>query len=58
MFHFSTLKRFTPSAPFERSSWEIVDDRNLHWHNIASLPSDGKVSVKAEELFLRIDRRE
>jgi len=52
-----TLKRFSPSAPFERSSWEIVDDRNLHWHNIASLPPGGKVSVGAEDLFLRIDRQ-
>lgn len=24
-----TLKRFKPSEPFERTSWEIVDDRNL-----------------------------
>lgn len=24
-----TLKRFAPSEPFERTSWEIVDDREL-----------------------------
>jgi hypothetical protein len=24
-----TLKRFKPNEPFERTSWEIVDDRNL-----------------------------
>lgn len=24
-----TLKRFPPHQPFERTSWEIVDDRNL-----------------------------
>lgn len=24
-----TLKRFKPEEPFERTSWEIVDDRNL-----------------------------
>lgn len=24
-----TLKRFKPTEPFERTSWEIVDDRNL-----------------------------
>lgn len=24
-----TLKRFKPDEPFERTSWEIVDDRNL-----------------------------
>ena len=26
-----TLKRFKPDQPFERSSWMIVDDRNLFW---------------------------
>ena len=26
-----TLKRFAPDEPFERSSWMIVDDRNLFW---------------------------
>lgn len=26
-----TLKRFEPNEPFERTSWEIVDDRELHW---------------------------
>lgn len=26
-----TLKRFRPDQPFERSSWSIVDDRNLFW---------------------------
>lgn len=25
-----TLKRFKPEEPFERSSWEIVDDLNSH----------------------------
>ena len=33
-----TLKRFRPNEPFERTSWEIVDDRNLFYrqysHNI------------------------
>ncbi|KAG9105011.1 hypothetical protein FRC06_002932 [Ceratobasidium sp. 370] len=33
-----TLKRMDPNAPFERSSWEIVDDNNLFYHNIATLP--------------------
>lgn len=26
-----TLKRFRPDEPFERTSWEIVDDRNLFY---------------------------
>ena len=26
-----TLKRFKPDEPFERTSWEIVDDRNLFY---------------------------
>ena len=26
-----TLKRFKPNEPFERTSWEIVDDRNLFY---------------------------
>lgn len=46
-----------PSAPFERSSWEIVDDMQLFWHNIASLPVGGKVTVDPGDLILRIDRR-
>ena len=25
------LKRFKPHEPFERTSWEIVDDKNLFW---------------------------
>lgn len=52
-----TLKRMLPSAPFERSSWEIVDDLNLYWHNIALLPQGGKVSVDPGDLYLRIDRQ-
>ncbi|KZP00434.1 hypothetical protein CALVIDRAFT_595249 [Calocera viscosa TUFC12733] len=52
-----TLKRMLPSAPFERSSWEIVDDLNLYWHNIALLPAGGKVSVDPGDLYLRIDRQ-
>ncbi|KZT50557.1 hypothetical protein CALCODRAFT_559055 [Calocera cornea HHB12733] len=52
-----TLKRMLPSAPFERSSWEIVDDLNFYWHNIALLPQGGKVGVDPGELYLRIDRQ-
>jgi hypothetical protein len=46
-----------PSTPFERSSWEIVDDMVLFRHNIASLPAGGKVIVDPGDLILRIDRR-
>jgi len=46
-----------PSAPFERSSWEIVDDMQLFWHNISSLPTGGNVTVDPGDLILRIDRR-
>jgi len=52
-----TLKRMVPSAPFERSSWEIVDDLNFYWHNIALLPPGGQVSVDPGDLYLRIDRQ-
>ena len=31
-----TLKRFKPDQPFERSSWMIVDDRNLFWRMSSS----------------------
>ncbi|KAF9514579.1 hypothetical protein BS47DRAFT_1342892 [Hydnum rufescens UP504] len=52
-----TLKRMHPSAPFERSSWELVDDYELFQHNISKLPEGGKVDVKPEDLLLRIDRQ-
>ncbi|EJU05052.1 hypothetical protein DACRYDRAFT_104940 [Dacryopinax primogenitus] len=52
-----TLKRMHPSAPFERSSWAIVDDKNLFWHNIASLPVGAEITRPPAELFLRIDRQ-
>lgn len=26
-----TLKRFQPDQPFERTSWNVTDDRNLFW---------------------------
>ena len=35
-----TLKRFKPEEPFERTSWEIVDDRNLfrrEYHSCLSI---------------------
>ncbi|KAG8677933.1 hypothetical protein FRC08_018200, partial [Ceratobasidium sp. 394] len=52
-----TLKRMDPNAPFERSSWEIVDDNNLFYHNIATLPEGGKCAVDPGDLYLRIDRQ-
>ncbi|KZT52936.1 hypothetical protein CALCODRAFT_475314 [Calocera cornea HHB12733] len=52
-----TLKRMHPSAPFERSSWMIADDRNLFWHNIASLPPGAEITVPPSDLLLRIDRQ-
>lgn len=52
-----TLKRMDPSAPFERSSWEIVDDSNLFFHNIAMLPEGGKCTTDPGDLYLRIDRQ-
>ncbi|KAI5480400.1 hypothetical protein MNV49_000975 [Pseudohyphozyma bogoriensis] len=39
-----TLKRFQPHEPFERSSWEMVDDYNLYHHNIADL-HDGEATL-------------
>ncbi|CAE6435103.1 hypothetical protein ACGC1H_002847 [Rhizoctonia solani] len=52
-----TLKRMDPNAPFERSSWEIVDDKNLFFHNIAQLPEEGKCTTSPGDLYLRIDRQ-
>ncbi|KAF8746424.1 hypothetical protein RHS02_00897, partial [Rhizoctonia solani] len=51
------LKRMDPSAPFERSSWEIVDDNNLFTHNIAQLPEGGKCTVDPGDMYLRVDRQ-
>lgn len=50
-----TLQRFTPDKPFERTSWMIVDDRNLFWHNIASEPIEGH--VRPQDLYLRVDHQ-
>ncbi|CAE7131566.1 unnamed protein product, partial [Rhizoctonia solani] len=52
-----TLKRMDPNAPFERSSWEIVDDNNLFFHNIAQLPEGAKCTTDPGDLYLRIDRQ-
>ncbi|CCM03919.1 uncharacterized protein FIBRA_06070 [Fibroporia radiculosa] len=50
-----TMARFSPDRPFERSSWMIVDDRELFWHNIISntMPED----MHPKDLFLRIDHQ-
>ncbi|THH20952.1 hypothetical protein EW146_g509 [Bondarzewia mesenterica] len=51
-----TLKRFKSTAPFERSSWGIADDRNLFCHNMMTtmkLP-DG---LQAKDMWLRMDHQ-
>ncbi|GJJ08598.1 hypothetical protein Clacol_002817 [Clathrus columnatus] len=51
-----TLKRFKPHEPFERTSWEIVDDRNLFFHNIASkfmIPE----KLHPKDIFFRVDHQ-
>ncbi|EJD05609.1 uncharacterized protein FOMMEDRAFT_77964 [Fomitiporia mediterranea MF3/22] len=55
-----TLKRFAPNEPFERTSWEIVDDRDLFFHNIATLEGgDAKLPDKLhpKDLFFRVDHQ-
>ncbi|TFK49036.1 hypothetical protein OE88DRAFT_457135 [Heliocybe sulcata] len=54
-----TLKRFKPNESFERTSWEIVDDRNLHWHNMADLHSGEKLPAgfHPKDLFFRVDHQ-
>jgi len=54
-----TLKRFGPHEPFERTSWEIVDDRNLFFHNIANAPEDSKIpdALHPKDLFFRVDHQ-
>ncbi|GAA5885461.1 hypothetical protein JCM3774_002591 [Rhodotorula dairenensis] len=54
-----TLKRFKPEEPFERSSWEIVDDHKTYQHNIAGLAEGEKVSetLDPKDLILRIDHQ-
>ncbi|KAI0359575.1 hypothetical protein OH77DRAFT_1395578 [Trametes cingulata] len=50
-----TLKRFRPDQPFERSSWNIMDDRNLFFHNIAKAMPDE--DLRPQDLWLRIDHQ-
>jgi hypothetical protein len=51
------LIRFPPHEPFERTSWEIADDRNLFRHAIADLGPDEPVDprIAPEDLWLRLD---
>ncbi|KZT37993.1 hypothetical protein SISSUDRAFT_1047708 [Sistotremastrum suecicum HHB10207 ss-3] len=54
-----TLKRFTSDEPFERTSWEIVDDRQLHFHAIASLESGKQLpeELHPKDLWFRVDHQ-
>jgi len=52
-----TLKRFKPSEPFERTSWEIVDDRNLFFHNIATAEGALHEKQHPKDLFFRVDHQ-
>lgn len=51
-----TLKRFGPHEPFERTSWGVVDDRNLFCHKMiaAQALSNG---LRPEDLWLRMDHQ-
>ncbi|OBZ69863.1 hypothetical protein A0H81_10273 [Grifola frondosa] len=50
-----TLKRFGPDQSFERSSWSIVDDRNLFWHH--SVSESIHEQLHAKDLWLRVDHQ-
>ncbi|KLO20043.1 hypothetical protein SCHPADRAFT_934662 [Schizopora paradoxa] len=52
-----TLKRFKPNEPFERTSWEIVDDRNLFFHNIATTERELHEKQHPKDLFFRVDHQ-
>ncbi|GAA5827482.1 hypothetical protein JCM11251_003831 [Rhodosporidiobolus azoricus] len=54
-----TLKRFKPTEPFERSSWEIVDDFNTYEHAIARLEEGEKVrdDLEPQDYVFRIDHQ-
>ncbi|GAA6036704.1 hypothetical protein JCM8097_003438 [Rhodosporidiobolus ruineniae] len=54
-----TLKRFKPTEPFERSSWEIVDDLESYQHGIASLPEGVKLreDLHPKDYIFRIDHQ-
>ncbi|GAA5849182.1 hypothetical protein JCM8547_006471 [Rhodosporidiobolus lusitaniae] len=54
-----TLKRFKPHEPFERSSWEIVDDVFSHHHGIADLDEGDKLreDLHPKDYIFRIDHQ-
>ncbi|TDL24583.1 hypothetical protein BD410DRAFT_745243 [Rickenella mellea] len=52
-----TLKRFKPDEPFERTSWGIVDDSDLHWHNIATHDASVPEKLHPKDLFFRVDHQ-
>ncbi|BGP17510.1 hypothetical protein JCM10213_008244 [Rhodosporidiobolus nylandii] len=56
-----TLKRFKPNEPFERSSWEIVDDYQSYHHAIADLdPNAGdklREDLHPKDYIFRIDHQ-
>ncbi|GAA5921727.1 hypothetical protein JCM1841_007108 [Sporobolomyces salmonicolor] len=54
-----TLKRFKPHEPFERSSWEIVDDYNAFHHAIADLKEGEKLPAELhpKDYIFRIDHQ-
>jgi len=52
-----TLKRFKPTEPFERTSWEIVDDRNMFFHNIATAKGELHEKQHPKDLFFRVDHQ-
>ncbi|VDB96596.1 unnamed protein product [Peniophora sp. CBMAI 1063] len=51
-----TLKRFKPTEPFERTSWTITDDRNIHYHNMVKTESLSE-QIHPRDLWLRMDHQ-
>lgn len=54
-----TLKRFKPNEPFERASWEVVDDRSLFRHAMVDLPEGSNLAdyLEPKDFIFRIDRQ-
>ncbi|KAF9030721.1 hypothetical protein BDZ89DRAFT_660335 [Hymenopellis radicata] len=51
-----TLKRFKANEPFERTSWTMVDDRNLFWHNMVTNQKLGD-NVHPKDMWMRMDHQ-
>ncbi|KIY73213.1 hypothetical protein CYLTODRAFT_417183 [Cylindrobasidium torrendii FP15055 ss-10] len=51
-----TLKRFKEHEPFERTSWSMVDDRNLFLHSIIS-SQRLQDSTHPKDMWLRMDHQ-